>query len=1274
MDPRDLNQGVNTARNEHPPQHQGFVEPNHAKLVSSEYSQGPWSLFPSLPPTDNPIKNSKSPQNQAVHHQAQDDIQNKENMYRGQHPSQTPQRVYQPSQTLQNPQLCTSNIYSSRLSTSNQQQSSNQDQGSVIFENLPNPPNPLALQPLFKKSTGFFASGSLLVASSISRPEKKSKVFDVSEDIDKTNPIDSNHQVESQIFMRSQVHEGGGIGVGGKSMKQGREDEAFFGVRDENGYFHGRGEFEKDNGVYYEQIRLRREEERRSGQKEGQSEGLFYPENQEIQNSEIHQIREQQRQNTQFYALQQTQQVRNHLNPSRRSQNEHNLVYQEHQVNEALQYTPSPVNQNQPHSAYNEQSNSQNRQQRVAQNEIFSSSFIARPMDPETNQTALETSKAQPKTPQMQNQPILIFSKGKENNPNIENIENIEDSLSAMKTLNKKYGLGLDHLDQLDDVPLSEFRTNTPKTQIHQMTSQQPEEHQRDDYSQNRSKQPLRDIHNTRHNQSHQYNKSRKNIEQRLGSTLQDQNKQSPDFKMTLEDPFSQKDGTDKFVALESTSENFNYYSEQRSIGTTGTKDGPSQNLKKYKSVTQRVHSPKLRGSSAKSDSLNFNKVSLNRMSRDTKKERYNSYHKENLNFKSTQNMLTTTATPNSQNEQFDDLDAGYRSEDGIGYRGQRIGGNGLRQKVGRAFESREEDVGCFDQNVFHSEEKAIEGFGEGFEKPSQNRMADGYRGGVHDQGYGQDDKFSREQVGRDFQTVQLTPGSAMARPEMAQYQGNAIEGQNYLMYQGKRVDHHQIRNYGREGSRSNNDRNEPRIDKNSQMGYQVPTHGQEKEVKKRNRVRMPVYSEEAPNQHQNSHQTSNSPNFTSQQDHGFDQTLGAQKGPQSSSQPPPKFEQFKNQQIRENEFLNQPVMTKALSDLQRGVNDRVEQVFHLHQNQTQQQNLNFSKNSFKTPLDHTTNNQMVNQQQHRPEASFSDHSAQFHQPIHQVSQNHQKKEFQEEEELTRTQTRYYLQKDTSSTKNYSSKLNEGPAPLFVDNSIDLKNRNRPRSPYLKKWQKYASVDPMPLHDNRSSNSHTHYYDQKPYMSTQHPRTWSEQKPFYATKLPQNGIKTHLSVQATVPLAKNLKYVGDIFDGEIHGQGVILTYSGDLLYEGGFERGLYSGKGKLINYRNKAGIKHLNVKAEISRRYLTLSKSNYTGDLRGVRGFGSVNFEEDGWVVYDGFFEAGKMNGQGRLEFLDGRVYEGSFEDGQASGYGLLSLGEKKVVALWKKNIVETYL
>ena len=156
----------------------------------------------------------------------------------------------------------------------------------------------------------------------------------------------------------------------------------------------------------------------------------------------------------------------------------------------------------------------------------------------------------------------------------------------------------------------------------------------------------------------------------------------------------------------------------------------------------------------------------------------------------------------------------------------------------------------------------------------------------------------------------------------------------------------------------------------------------------------------------------------------------------------------------------------------------------------------------------------------------------------------------------------------------------------------------------------------------------------------------------------------------TVHLTKELKYIGNIENGKFHGFGRLLTNRGELIYEGDFVGGRYEGFGKLWNYINKTGTVLPGNDKVMVTTYMSLTKANFAKDLAlgSMKNLFDVNFTEDSWDTYEGYFEGGAKHGTGVLKLEDGREFLGDFERGVACGYGLLKKGKKKLIGVWEDN------
>lgn len=101
---------------------------------------------------------------------------------------------------------------------------------------------------------------------------------------------------------------------------------------------------------------------------------------------------------------------------------------------------------------------------------------------------------------------------------------------------------------------------------------------------------------------------------------------------------------------------------------------------------------------------------------------------------------------------------------------------------------------------------------------------------------------------------------------------------------------------------------------------------------------------------------------------------------------------------------------------------------------------------------------------------------------------------------------------------------------------------------------------------------------------------------------------------------------------------------------------------------------------------MSIATNNYLKDIKGNRGLLDVNFTDENWEYYRGFFKDGKKHGVGKLKLTDGREFEGEFENGLANGYGMLYFGYvggirrgfedkgQQLAGKWKDNMLLQFL
>lgn len=156
-----------------------------------------------------------------------------------------------------------------------------------------------------------------------------------------------------------------------------------------------------------------------------------------------------------------------------------------------------------------------------------------------------------------------------------------------------------------------------------------------------------------------------------------------------------------------------------------------------------------------------------------------------------------------------------------------------------------------------------------------------------------------------------------------------------------------------------------------------------------------------------------------------------------------------------------------------------------------------------------------------------------------------------------------------------------------------------------------------------------------------------------------------LLVAATLPIAQAAaaspvsitadggRYSGPVLDGKHHGQGKIEWPNGTS-YEGEFENGLFSGKGKYQS-RSGAGFMYegdFKLGSMTGQgRYTGRDGSVYVGEFLNDRFHGQGRYEMSTGFVYEGTFRDGLFEGKGKLAG-NGEVYEGQFQKGKYAGAG----------------------
>ena len=106
------------------------------------------------------------------------------------------------------------------------------------------------------------------------------------------------------------------------------------------------------------------------------------------------------------------------------------------------------------------------------------------------------------------------------------------------------------------------------------------------------------------------------------------------------------------------------------------------------------------------------------------------------------------------------------------------------------------------------------------------------------------------------------------------------------------------------------------------------------------------------------------------------------------------------------------------------------------------------------------------------------------------------------------------------------------------------------------------------------------------------------------------------------------RYYGPLAHGLRQGEGTV-EWDGGVRYEGGFLKGLFEGKGKLVGHGEE-----------------------YAGEFKAGQYAGQGRLKSQDGRKYQGEFVAGRMHGHGEYTTPDGQIYDGSFETGEFTGTG----------------------
>ncbi|WP_164931957.1 C13 family peptidase [Janthinobacterium sp. 17J80-10] len=177
------------------------------------------------------------------------------------------------------------------------------------------------------------------------------------------------------------------------------------------------------------------------------------------------------------------------------------------------------------------------------------------------------------------------------------------------------------------------------------------------------------------------------------------------------------------------------------------------------------------------------------------------------------------------------------------------------------------------------------------------------------------------------------------------------------------------------------------------------------------------------------------------------------------------------------------------------------------------------------------------------------------------------------------------------------------------------------------------------------------------------------------------GERTPAAVLADAVTPDGGKYRGPMVDGKFHGHGIIDWANGER-YEGGFEDGLFSGKGKLTTetYAYEGEFKRGRMAGQ--GRYTVPSGETYVGQFADNLFNGHGKYQDGGGTYegnfvkgvfqgtgkyttsdyeYKGGFKQGKYAGQGQTTYKNGRRYTGTYADGLFHGKGRFETRDKLI-------------
>lgn len=143
-------------------------------------------------------------------------------------------------------------------------------------------------------------------------------------------------------------------------------------------------------------------------------------------------------------------------------------------------------------------------------------------------------------------------------------------------------------------------------------------------------------------------------------------------------------------------------------------------------------------------------------------------------------------------------------------------------------------------------------------------------------------------------------------------------------------------------------------------------------------------------------------------------------------------------------------------------------------------------------------------------------------------------------------------------------------------------------------------------------------------------------------------------------------FIGEVTENIPNGLGYHLDNTGKY-YEGFFENGLFSGKGRIFLPDGEILIGNWENGFIENGKILYFNGRVYEGELQNLMSEGKGKETSDDFV-YEGSFCKGKKNGIGKVKWNDDSYYEGEFVNGRIEGNGIYHSSEYDFEGLWKAN------